>query len=270
MVLDPVHQGVSRPDRAVGIARRDRKRHATDAAGDGVALAVEHPPQRHEDFLDQTLRASRIGTRDQQGKFVATEAGHDIGAADRCGDGARHQPQYPVAALVTAAVVDALEVVQVDVGQGDRLAITRREIETTLELLEKRPPVEDAGQRVRTGEFLLDLDVGPQGVQEIRDNQHEPQVQNAVPGHEPRASGVMACPYVGAEGREHRERRDREAGVAPGIPGRDAHRDQVEDRERDLEADQVVRNADDADREERNAEDLCSRERMQRPIYRAE
>lgn len=62
-------------------------------------------------------------------------------------------------------VIDVLEIIQVDISEADRNALTGRNVEAVLDILHEGPPVGDAGHNIRPCQLLLPQDMGIQAVQ---------------------------------------------------------------------------------------------------------
>ena len=102
-----------------------------------VASADVRPPRR-------LLPA--VGEQDRE--LVATEASHDVGAADGPPQQARDGDQELVAGVVAEGVVDLLEVVEVEQEERSGGAVATAEVEVALELVLEAPAVGEAGQHV--------------------------------------------------------------------------------------------------------------------------
>ena len=134
------------------VARRDRDADA-GIAGKLVAVAVERGAQRLIDPRDQ--RVNVLGALDavlKDGEFVPAEAGDEIFRSDRLAQPLRHALQELVADQMSQRIVDALELVDVDV-EDRELASLGFQQQPFRMALEQRA-VRQIGQRVVMGEML--------------------------------------------------------------------------------------------------------------------
>ncbi len=97
------------------------------------------------------MRALGVGPRHDDRELVATDPEGPVGAAEIGGDGRRRAAQESVADRVAARVVDPLEVVEVDDGEGKRLAVADRHRPLPLHLLLECPVIAEPGQGVSEG-----------------------------------------------------------------------------------------------------------------------
>ena len=93
-------------------------------------------------------RRWRVGVRQDDRELVAAGAERAVAVAERVADRVRHAEQELVAGGVALAVVDDLEVVEVDEQEGDRDLVAPEEVELAVELLLERAVVPEAGQPV--------------------------------------------------------------------------------------------------------------------------
>ena len=114
---------------ASGSASPARGDAAADADADVAALAgdVERRAERgaHAPGGHRRLRLV-LDAAAQHGELVAAEAGDHVAVADGAAQPLRDLDQQAVAGLVAEAVVDDLEVVEVEEQHGDALAAARR------------------------------------------------------------------------------------------------------------------------------------------------
>ena len=134
------------------VARGDRDADA-GVAGKLVAVAIERGAQRLIDPRDQRLDI--LGAHDaalQDGEFIPAEAGDEILRADRLAQPLRHALQEFVADQMPQRIVDALELVDVDIEDCERapLAVPEQFLGVALE----HRPVRQIGQRIVMGEMF--------------------------------------------------------------------------------------------------------------------
>ena len=84
----------------------------------------------------------------QDHKLVAAETGKDVGASDIRGNGLRNRYQQAVADGMSQAVIDPLEIVQVDVGYCRGVPIAPRPVKFILGDVKEGAAIERPGQRV--------------------------------------------------------------------------------------------------------------------------
>ena len=163
LALGDVHRGVRVADQLVGVRRRaavdDRD---AEAGTHGELLVLDG--QRHGERLDDPLgRVGRglraVGALEQHGELVAAEAGGGVARAD-----ARRQPlrdlvEHLVAGRVAEAVVDGLEVVEVDEDDRQPVVLAPRAGDGVAHALAEQRAVGEVGHRVverLVGELLLE------------------------------------------------------------------------------------------------------------------
>ena len=144
--------------RVVGVPREEadaqRRRHVELGAGD-----LERLPQRRLDprrdglghdgggvSLGKGRRQLEIGEQHQE--LVSSGASHQVGLACRLAESLRDQDDQLVARLVPQAVVDQLEVVDIDRDDGDAQPVPASPGERELQELVEQDPVGEAGQLV--------------------------------------------------------------------------------------------------------------------------
>src|SRR2546427_1354627 len=169
---------VARPERKAVLARRLRLVHGAVGAIEqllrsvGSGLEPGHPNRRAhveprvplaqragagEEPVRERLDGGALCIGEEDRELVATEAGRDVAGADGLADRLGHLPEELVALDVALVVVDALEVVDVDVGDGDRMPAAARSRQLVREPLEEGAPVRHAGVRDRAGPLALRL-----------------------------------------------------------------------------------------------------------------
>ena len=144
-----------------------------DADGDDDVVTVDEvgrPELAHEAFGHRHRAPQVGGVVGEDRELVAAEAGHEIRLADRPGDALGDADEEGVAGGVAEAVVDDLEVVEVDEQDGGRALLdaamaTRRRGQDALQGQLEHAAVGGAGQRVTLGEVLDVLE--EDGVSEV-------------------------------------------------------------------------------------------------------
>jgi hypothetical protein len=111
---------------------------------------------QHEGRLERRADADgglqRIGgVLEQHGELVAAEPGDGVPGAGGAGDPLRDAHGQPVAGGVAEAVVDRLEVVQVEEDDGHGPAVAGVQLEDVLEAVPEQRAVGQPGQRVGEG-----------------------------------------------------------------------------------------------------------------------
>ena len=94
-----------------------------------------------------------VVARDHE-EFVAAHAHHEIGAGDGIAQSSRDRAKIVVADRVAARIVDVLEVVAVDVKDGQRIAAARGFVDEPRQLLVEEGAVRKARQRIVRGQML--------------------------------------------------------------------------------------------------------------------
>jgi hypothetical protein len=102
--------------------------------------------------LGAGLRLRLTALREDQGEFIAAQAGEEVAGTDQLGQLIGNPPEHDIADLVATQVIDVLELVQIQKQDGALVTVTLGLIEDALEVLVETPPVVQSGQRVMIGE----------------------------------------------------------------------------------------------------------------------
>ena len=152
--LRPVHRRVGVADQHVrvgGLAGRGTGDGDPEAGGDEVVGAGDHVGlgEGRRDAIGDRDRLVLVGeTVDQDPELVAAEAGDDVPRPQVGPQPRRDRPQQLVAGVVAEAVVDQLEVVEVEEEDSDRRAGDRRPPQRVGQRLDEAGPVRQPRQRV--------------------------------------------------------------------------------------------------------------------------
>ena len=163
VALGDVHRGVGVADELVGVGRRlaldDRD---AQAGADDDLLLIQ--PQRLQERLEHALggvgrllRADDV--LEQDGELVAAEARRGVGGADARGQALGDLAQDLVAGGVAEAVVDRLEVVEVEEDDRDAVLLATVAGDGVAHALDEQGAVGEVGDRVvegLVGELLLE------------------------------------------------------------------------------------------------------------------
>ena len=152
VALRPVHGDVGFPEQRLVVAAEGD----ADARGrvERPRAALERPRDLGEQPLGDSHRVlGRHGLRQDDRELVAAETGGRVSGAYRTLDPPADLVQHLVAEVVAPAVVDALEVVEVDVEQPSRLSLVVPQLDRVLQPLVEEGAVRQAGQRVVEGEL---------------------------------------------------------------------------------------------------------------------
>ena len=164
--LGPVEREVGVAQQLVGARAVDRCNRDADGQADDQRIAVDQVGIA--DLGDHSLGQRRDGIRrdafgQDDGEFVAAEARKRVLVPQE-----RRQPladfdQQAVADMVAAAVIDGLELVEIEIEQRERRAVPLQQRDRFRELLGEVRPVRQSGQPVMIGEVTdrpLGHDVG--------------------------------------------------------------------------------------------------------------
>ena len=148
--LGLVHRGVGVAQQRVRVGLAGRGEPAADADADVAALAadVERLAERGAQPSGGHRRLRLVldaGAED--GELVAAEAGDHVVVADRAAQPVRDLDQQPVAGLVAEAVVDDLEVVEVEEQHRDALPVAGGDAQRRQERGAIRQPGESVESR---------------------------------------------------------------------------------------------------------------------------
>ena len=163
IALGYVHGGVCVADQLVGADRRGslQDRDADGAAHDQL-LAGDH--QRLAQVLEHPLgdlggRVGAVEVLQQHDELVAAEARGGVAGADAVGQALGHVDQRGVAGAMAEAVVDGLEVVDVEEHDPELALLSARTADRVAHALHEQRPVGQVGHGVvegLVGELLLE------------------------------------------------------------------------------------------------------------------
>ncbi len=138
--------------------------HRADAGGDAAAYAVQGRRELADavdDVAAHPLGGGLVAVGEEQRELVAAEAGHHVGVAHRAAQDAADGDQQLVAGVVAEAVVDLLEVVEVEQQHRAGRAVASAALEVSLELGVEATPVGQAGEHVVVDEVRQPVLVAP-------------------------------------------------------------------------------------------------------------
>ncbi len=153
-LLRPVHRRVCVADQQVGADRLAVRRagHGDPYAGGDEVLGPLHRVGLGEgggDPVGDRHGLVLVGEAvDQDAELVPAEAGDDVARAQVGAQPRRDRPQQRVAGVVTHAVVDQLEVVEVEEEDADRRPGGRGAPQRVAQRVDEAEPVGEPGQRV--------------------------------------------------------------------------------------------------------------------------
>ncbi len=131
-----------------------------DADADGEGLAVGEEGELADGMVDAVgydLGVLPGGLGEEEEELVAAESAEVVVGAEALGDGVDYAAEGGVSGCVALGVVDGLEVVYVDEGDGELLlAVTADALELGCQLLLDAAAVEGTGEGILEG-LLLDL-----------------------------------------------------------------------------------------------------------------
>ena len=108
----------------------------------------------YQQALRKLLRHRQAARAEQKGKFFAADARDDVGVAHRAAAGMRDLLEHLVPAQMAEAVVDGLEVVDIDDGQRKRRPMRFRLLDFRMQRLHEVAAVVQLGQMVAVNEFM--------------------------------------------------------------------------------------------------------------------
>ena len=152
VLLRAVHRGVGVAEQRLGRLELAARERDADARGDehlavGERDRLRQTAVRHA--LGELLRGRpRRGRRAEHGELVAAEAGDRVARADRGAQPVGDGDEQPVAGGVAEAVVDHLEVVEVEEQHRDALVVELGVGERAPEPVDEEQPVRQPGERV--------------------------------------------------------------------------------------------------------------------------
>ncbi len=147
-----IHQGVGSLEHRLKIARRLLK-HGDAHARRDWSVAGERIRHGAGDALAGLIGFASVDALQDYGEFVAAETGDGIGTAHRRVECPPHGDERGIAGRVSETVVELLEIIQIEVGQGQRLSVASRSGDLHLAEFHEGAPVAQARERVETREF---------------------------------------------------------------------------------------------------------------------
>jgi len=152
---------------------------------------------------------------------------------------------------VAQRVVDLLEIVEIEIGQGDGLAGLAGPPQLQLGRFLEVPPVGRRGQRVLTGEAVFMPQRGDQGREQGGMEQEIDQPDRGVPVRDQRMGVYRAGDQV-VDQPDRRAEQGNDIAAVSVLQGDQGNGHQKENRERDLVSSDVVGVADDPDKGQRD------------------
>src|SRR5436190_22488273 len=185
---------------ALGVVHRDVGAREDVLVGRGVGVEIDHADARGaahglgadredavadegDEVLGYALGGRARDARQDDRELVAADPRARVRAAHALGEPAADDPQQVVADLVAEAVVDLLEVVEVDVEQRGALRIAGAAADLAQELLLEAPAVPEAGERVVVREAVQVL-LDPLALGDVLDLGDEVQGPTVLVAHD--------------------------------------------------------------------------------------
>ena len=180
------------------------------------------------------------GFRQKNGELVAPDAGNKVGGTQIAIDHLCYPHQQYVSNLVAEAVVDDLEIINVHVGQGERMLVAADPVLLPVGHLAKGAQIRNPSEEIYARKFLL-LAIG---CLQPRENdcryQKKAKQDDGVPiadNQVPIAVGSRVQQHVRVQPGCRRNCRSRNSGPRAHIPAQERHRQQIHDREGNLSVD---------------------------------
>ena len=149
--LGPIERYVGVAQKLLGGLAIDWRERDADAGSDLDQLTIDivRLAQERHDAFGQGARLMRSGEPDLQDReFVAAKAGGHVAVAQAFAETLRRRLQKLVAGRVPQAVVDVLEVIEIEIKNGKRVILPAHAQKRVLQVIVKQHPVWQTGQRV--------------------------------------------------------------------------------------------------------------------------
>jgi acetylornithine/succinyldiaminopimelate/putrescine aminotransferase len=117
LTFSRVHQAVGGLKQLLRSARQLGKADESDAAGDGTAICRTQTPKRLPETIDQRSCFASLRLGHEHDELIAAEARDAIDATHDTSQETTELAQHAIALQMTEAVVDRLEVVDVEVSR---------------------------------------------------------------------------------------------------------------------------------------------------------
>ena len=143
------------------------QQHAGDVLGDGAGAAVNTGAEAQGDglfvdlrrvlgqglaeLIDQLQRAAGVGAGQNQQKLLTTITADAVVTPQTLLKMVRAVPEHVIADQVAVAVVDLLEVIQIEHGDGQRCVLAAGTLQLVGELFKYRQAIGQPGERVAQG-----------------------------------------------------------------------------------------------------------------------
>src|SRR5205085_4573885 len=163
------------------VASRFRARDGDDAdTGRDGGGPPEHRADPAGETIGDRMSQAAVGLRHQHAELVATQPAHDVRLTHGAAHGVRDEPQDRVTRGMAVRIVDLLEVVQVEVNQGQGPAVAAVAAQLLRHLGCEGPRVQDRRERI-VGREQLELRLGaPQSRQAGDRHAHDRKVGDLV------------------------------------------------------------------------------------------
>ncbi len=214
--LGSIHEFVGGIHQLVGGGRRGVERG--DADGGGHRRVERLLGEGGPDAAGYRCRFPGVGVGEEQDEFVAADAAEEVGSPDRILHPGRKALEQVVTHPVSEPIVDALEAVEVEVGDADRRALPMGPQALAIRRQLEGPAVQGTGQRIGGGVIPLQHQGPAQAAEEADDDHQDDEAGSGVPHGDREGVGGVGTDHVGADalGRGQDGDQDPEAeGAAP-------------------------------------------------------
>src|SRR5260221_1663271 len=136
------------------------------ADGDAIQLAARRQINRRRgdcgsDGLELLMRCLDVGLRHENNKFFATVTSHCVALAERLAENRAERTQSDIPSRMTVRVVEDFELIHIENGDGEGLAITLGTAEFDAETIVDIATIVESGERIQrceAQEFLASRD----------------------------------------------------------------------------------------------------------------
>src|SRR5256714_5858650 len=227
--LGRVHEFVGGAKHLVNGVGRRVPRDDADAEGDAQAAAADDREKLTAHAADDDARRRLAGLRHEDCELVAAESGHEVNRAHVLPYGVGDGLQQSVARAMALSVVDELEVVNVNVGDGERVRVAARALDLGPGHLAERPAVESARQIVCARKLALVFEGELEGGDEACEYEQRAEAHGHVPVGDERVREVAGRGVRAGEPGEAARRAHKIARAASSVACGDEDRHDVED-----------------------------------------
>ena len=251
-----IHEQIRRTDHFVHGGRRRQIGYHADTETHGPA-ALHLTGQQPAKLRRNRRGRPGVSLRQQQGKFIATQTGYHVALPKVIPQRPCHLPKEAIPLAVPLSVVDDLEVIDIQVDEGERAEIPSRPPDLVSGQFVETSPVCNTGQVVCPGQLLLMIEPALEGRNHQSGKEVQAEFYAVVP--DDREGGFVISPagHIGSQPGNRTGNRHQNRPNSSGVPRCQHHRNKIKCRERIFRTGYAVDNPNHG--HENQAQEQCNR-----------